>query len=145
MGCRPSSKCRAATKRRLRRCARKARGFINRVLNKAIDRLPFELHLPGYNFCGPGTKLRKRLNRRDVGMNPLDEACREHDTAYSVSKGDGSARREADRLLAERAWKRVGASDASWGEKAAALGVSGAMKLKAKLGGGLPPYAFTYP
>ena len=63
-----------------------------------------------------------------MGINPLDEACREHDTAYSLSKGDGSARLDADRLLAKRAWNRVGASDASWGEKAAALGVTGAIK-----------------
>lgn len=25
-------------------------GFIDR----AIDKLPFEIHLPGYNYCGPG-------------------------------------------------------------------------------------------
>lgn len=31
------------------------------LLNKAINNLPFEMHLPKYNFCGPGTKLGKRL------------------------------------------------------------------------------------
>lgn len=24
------------------------------LVNKLIDKLPFELHLPGYNYCGPG-------------------------------------------------------------------------------------------
>ena len=32
------------------------------LLNKAIDKLPFEMHLPGHNFTGPSTKLEKRLN-----------------------------------------------------------------------------------
>jgi hypothetical protein len=32
-------------------------GFVNSLINK----LPFELHIPGYNFCGPGTKLEERL------------------------------------------------------------------------------------
>lgn len=54
-------------------------GLLNRVINK----LPFELHLPGYQFCGPGTKLQARLNRGEKGINPLDAACREHDIAYS--------------------------------------------------------------
>jgi len=25
------------------------------LFNKAINKLPFELHLPGHNFTGPGT------------------------------------------------------------------------------------------
>ena len=31
------------------------------VLNKVINNLPFEMHLPSHNFTGPGTKLKKRL------------------------------------------------------------------------------------
>ena len=31
-------------------------------LNSTINKLPFELHLPGHNFTGPGTQLNKRLN-----------------------------------------------------------------------------------
>jgi len=30
--------------------------------NKAVSNLPIELHLPGHNFTGPGTKLDRRLN-----------------------------------------------------------------------------------
>ena len=30
------------------------------LLNKAINNLPFEMHLPGHNFTGPGTKLNKK-------------------------------------------------------------------------------------
>lgn len=29
------------------------------MLNKIINSLPFEVHLPGYQYCGPGTKLEK--------------------------------------------------------------------------------------
>ena len=32
------------------------------VSNKFINNLPVEMHLPGHNFTGPGTKLNKRLN-----------------------------------------------------------------------------------
>ena len=32
------------------------------LLNKVIHNLPVEMHLPGNNFTGPGTKLKKRLN-----------------------------------------------------------------------------------
>ena len=32
------------------------------LFNKAVSYLPFELHLPGHNFTGPGTKLDRRLN-----------------------------------------------------------------------------------
>ena len=32
------------------------------LLNNVINNLPVEMHLPGHNFKGPGTKLNKRLN-----------------------------------------------------------------------------------
>ena len=31
-------------------------------LNTLVNKLAFEMHLPGHNFTGPGTKLYKRLN-----------------------------------------------------------------------------------
>lgn len=113
-------------------CKKKGSGVLNTLINK----LPFELHLPGYNFCGPGTKLQKRLSRGDRGVNPLDEACKQHDIAYSASK-DIKSRHVADSLLAQKALDRLKAKDSSLGEKAAAFGISGAMKLKTKLGMGM--------
>lgn len=109
------------------------------ILNSIIDKLPFELHFPGYQFCGPGTKLEKRLERGDRGINELDSACREHDIAYNQHKGD-KERREADRILSRAAWKRVKSSNAGIGERAAALAVTAAMKGKiglSKVGAGL--------
>lgn len=112
-------------------------GVAGTVVNKAVDLLPVELHLPGgYRYCGPGTKLKERLARGDPGINKLDEACKEHDIAYSKYK-DNRHRSTADSLLADRAWARVKSSDASLGERAAAWAVTNAMKVKAKLGGGV--------
>jgi hypothetical protein len=114
-------------------CAKKrGSGF----LNKLIDKLPVELHIPGYNYCGPGTKLKTRLARGDHGINKLDEACKQHDIAYHNFK-DTANRRQADKLLAQESFKRVRSRDSSFREKAAALGVATAMKLKTTLGMGL--------
>lgn len=109
------------------------------IINKVIDRLPVELHIPGYQFCGPGTKLEKRLNLGQTGINGLDSACREHDIAYSTTKDD-SERQKADKKLASAAWERVKSSDSSLAEKSTALLVSAAMKTKtglSKIGRGL--------
>lgn len=106
------------------------------LLNKAINALPFELHIPGYQFCGPGTRLAKRLARGDRGVNPLDSACREHDVAYSRSDVLAD-RHAADRALAEEARQRIVARDSSLRERAAAAAVWAAMKAKTRLGMGL--------
>lgn len=104
-------------------------GLVNTIINK----LPFEMHIPGYNYCGPGTKLRKRLDRGDRGVNPLDESCRRHDQFYA-NEQDLSKRHQADQTLAREAFERVRSTDASIGEKVAGLAVTGAMKAKVKLG-----------
>jgi len=46
---------------------------------------PFELHIPRYQFCGPGTRLEERLARDNWGINPLNVACHKYDIAYSHS------------------------------------------------------------
>lgn len=108
------------------------------IINKLINNLPFEAHLPGgYRFCGPGTKLEKRLKRGDLPINGLDAACRTHDIAYRDSGNDLRKRHEADRVLVEEAWKRVLNRDANISEKANALLVTNIMKSKLKLGAGM--------
>lgn len=87
-------------------------------------------------FCGPGTKLKKRLARGDRGINPLDEACRTHDIAYSQSNSLPD-RHKADWELENRAWERVKSKDARTGEKVAAWAVTTAMKTKRNMGMGL--------
>lgn len=106
------------------------------LMNKLINKLPFEMHIPSYHYCGPGTKLKERLARNDPGINELDRACKEHDIAYSLTD-DRKRRNVADEILASAAWKRVKASDSSIGERLAALGVAGFMKTKARVGMGI--------
>lgn len=115
-------------RKRTKRNKKSGKGLLNKIINK----LPFELHVPGYQYCGPGTKLQKRLDRGDPGINGLDRACKLHDIEYSKYQ-DGPERYNADKALAERAWERVVSRDASLGERATALAVTTAMKAKMKL------------
>lgn len=105
------------------------------LINSVINNLPFEVHIPGYNFCGPGTKLKKRIERGDQGINLLDSACREHDIAYSKYP-DFEGRHQADLILQEKADERAKASDANLGEKVSAVLVRETMKAKRKIGAG---------
>ena len=107
------------------------------LVNNLINKLPFELHIPGYNFCGPGTQLQKRLSRGDRGINPLDSACKEHDITYSQNRENIEKRNIADKILAEKAWQRVFAKDSSLAEKTAAYTVTNIMKAKSKMGMGV--------
>src|SRR6266853_1571964 len=63
-----------------------------------------EFHLPGYNFCGPGTQLEKRLDENDnpyewsKPINKIDEISMMHDLTYrdySSAKG----RQVADQIM----------------------------------------------
>lgn len=72
------------------------------------------------------------MARGDKGINPLDSACKEHDIAYASSK-DTTDRYLADTKLEEEAMRRFAAKDASFGERATALGVAVAMKAKRAL------------
>ena len=58
-------------------------------LNTLVNNLPFEMHLPGHNFTGQGTKLNKRLNpdgtpkEWSIPKNRVDNAAYHHDLSYS--------------------------------------------------------------
>lgn len=109
-------------------------GLIDYIVNK----LP-EIHIPGYQYCGPGTKLEKRLARGDPGINKLDQACKKHDIAYSTLR-NSKQRRQADRELITHALPRIYSHDAKLGERAAALLVTSLMGAKiglSKIGLGL--------
>lgn len=104
------------------------------LIDKLIDILPFEAHIPSYQYCGPGTKLQKRLARGDPGINRLDAACKKHDIAYDMNS-NSDERSVADKALQKEAMERVFSKDASIGERATALGVAAAMKAKRTLFG----------
>ena len=76
------------------------------------------MHVPGYKFCGPGSKLTERIQRGDVDINSLDEACRQQDLAYN---NPSSNRRQADRILAEYAFFRMLAGETPHDERTVAI------------------------
>ena len=99
------------------------------LLNSLIDKLPFEVHLPMYNYCGPGTKLTKGLVRHHPGINAMDTACKAHDIAYS-KYSDHTRRHEADRILQQEAERLQDTRNSSFGQKLAAFGVCSTMATK---------------
>ena len=58
-------------------------------LNSLVNKLPFEMNLPGHNFTGTGTKLYKRLNQDgtpkewSIPIHRVDNAAYHHDLCYS--------------------------------------------------------------
>ena len=43
-------------------------------IQKWLEKTGIEFHVPGYQYLGPGTKLKKRLTRDDPGINRLDKS-----------------------------------------------------------------------
>lgn len=108
------------------------------VIDYIINKLP-EIHVPSYQFCGPGTDLQTRLNRGDPGINELDAACKQHDISYS-KVNDSKERYKADKALTKQAFKRIFAKDSKLPERATAALVTGLMATKmglSKIGFGL--------
>lgn len=106
------------------------------ILKTLINKLPIEFHLPGYNYCGPGTKLSKRLARGDKGINELDDYCKQHDIAYN-KYSDLNHRHQADIKLLKMARTRMSAKNATVGEKIAANIVNKTMLAKVNCGAGI--------
>ena len=106
------------------------------LINSAINNLPFELHVPGYRYLGPGTKLEKKLAANVPGINKLDEAAKQHDIAYSQHK-DLTNRHLADKNLEYKAWEIVKDKNTPLSERATAWLTTNAMKMKRKLGAGI--------
>jgi len=77
------------------------------ILNKAINSLPFEIHLPGHNFTGPGTKLNKRLNTDltpkawSKPINRVDQAAYHHDICYVKNKDTKTRNEVCDKNMLE--------------------------------------------
>ena len=55
-------------------------------VQKALAKTGIEFHWPGYQYLGPGTKLKKRLARGDPGINRLDKIAKQHDIDYDQAK-----------------------------------------------------------
>ena len=87
------------------------------LVDSVIDALPCEIHVPNFQFLGPGTRLAERLARGERGINLLDRAALSHDLAYAKNEN----RRLADQELIDVAFSRIAADDAEADERAAAL------------------------
>lgn len=122
-----------ATRARSKKALKRGGGILSSIVNKTIDILP-TLHIPGYNYCGPGTPLRDHIAKGVKPINKLDESCKLHDEAYE-RYSDSANRNIADKELVERAWSRVKSSDASLKEKLAAWAVTNIMKGKTLISG----------
>ena len=71
------------TREAIKRRRQQGKGLdIQLMLNKTS----VKFHLPGYQFLGPGTKLKKRLARGDPGKNRLERIAKQHDIDYSRAK-----------------------------------------------------------
>lgn len=106
------------------------------LFNTILKNIPFEMHVPGYNFLGPGTHLDKRLEKGHVGVNKLDEAAKEHDIFYK-NHLKTSDRHVADKVLQDKAWERVKSTDADMNERLWSLSTAAAMKMKRTFGMGI--------
>ena len=106
------------------------------VVNNALNALPMpKMHIrlpkgvlsedvPGgsfqntskYSYCGPFTKLNKRLSEGYQGVNQLDRTCFDHDVAYATHK-DIASRNHPDDVVAAAASKIALSDDAPEYEK----------------------------
>ena len=74
-------------------------------LNTLVNKLPFEIHLPGHNFTGPGTKLYKRLNpdgmpsEWSIPINRVDNAAYHHDLCYSKHDDTKTRNEVCDKIM----------------------------------------------
>lgn len=112
------------------------RHYGKEILNSFINNLPFELHSPGNHYLGPGTNFHLNEEKGVLPINKLDEAAKEHDLAYGNYKSLDK-RHEADKILEEKAMRRVFAKDASLSEKVNAYLTTNAMNIKRKMGMGV--------
>lgn len=79
----------------------------------SIEKNNKEYHIPGYHFCGPGTKVVTRLmSETNYGkpINELDQACMIHDIEYLKYAGNDLMLRKADKKLKDSAAKIGGIS-----------------------------------
>ena len=107
---------RAKAKSKPKKRRQRGRGF---DIQKLLGKTGIEFHWPGYQYMGPGTKLKKRLKRGDPGINRLDRIAKQHDIDYSRAqnlqdkwKADTKMIKAIDKLpgnktMTERIVKRI--------------------------------------
>ena len=110
------------------------------LLNKAINNLPFEMHLPGHNFTGPGTKSKKWLNpdltpkKWSKPVNLVDKAAYHHDVCYLKNNDTATRNAVCDKNMLK---ELEGIYNLSLGEKLNRSIVSKLIATKVKFGMGV--------
>ena len=67
--------------------------------------MPFEMHYPGNNFLGPGTKLNKRLNEDltpkdwSIPIDRDDAIAYRHDLCYAQNKDTKTRNKVCDKQM----------------------------------------------
>ena len=69
-----------------------------------------EFHLPGYNYCGPGTRVVTRITQGSRPINELDKGCQIHDVEYMVYNDNDELLTASDKRLRNTAKKYGGVS-----------------------------------
>ena len=124
-------------------CGKVKTGFIKSgtgLFNTLVSKLQIELHLPGHNFTGPGTKLDRRLNPDGTPkewskpVNRVDRAAYYHDLCYAKHPDTKTRNEICDREML----KELGEiTDPSLRERLDRGLVSNLIKAKVNLGLGL--------
>jgi len=86
-----------------------------------------------YSYCGPFTKLSKRLLQGYKGINSLDKACMKHDIAYAEHQ-DTRRRNHYDDILSSQAAEIALDSDTPEYEKQDARTVNAIVATKSRFG-----------
>ena len=74
-------------------------------LNTFVNKLPFEMNLPGHNFTGSGTKLYKRLNSDgtqtewSILISRVDNAAYHHALCYSKHDDTNTRNEVCDKTM----------------------------------------------
>ena len=86
-----------------------------------------------YSFCGPFTKIKKRIAEAYKGINKLDDACLQHDLVYTGTS-DVKDRNRADDNLASKAAQLITETSTPDYEKQDSRPVTGVMATKPRFG-----------
>lgn len=121
----------------------KAGGDLQKILGKLpgfpLAKYKGEKHLPGYQYCGPGTRLGIRLDDNgypragEQPLNRVDAACLQHDKAYR----DDSDVRERQKADIDLIHDLNAIQKPTVGERVGKTLVKGAMKGKIAVGGSI--------
>lgn len=105
-----------------RKLSKSGKGFVDNLLssyNIFPQEFEGEKHIPLIKdkklkmaqFCGPGTKIEKRIKRGDKGITRTDNICKSHDIDYLNIANSNLSNKEKGNLVREADKKMIGKLD----------------------------------